>query len=309
MLQENFPDLNQLYGQGSLSGYMGGQQIDQARKSQQINQQSALQDMYQKEQMLPVDIGMKQAQTKNYGASTEHMGENTRAQKFKNDMDEMFKSEQYQAEKAKFRSTMSKADLDDANNQIKKLMLHDDAKTRDVAQQLRMMMDDVFPDYVKNTQRHGQRLEEINATGVNQANTASIRAEATKGRVGGVNALEKALVSGNPLQVAAAYDQMAQRSEDPEEQQHYLLKSQEYRRIAQQQDISRNPGSAPGKPNMGEMGIPVNPATPPAEKPIVKGQSTTGQYEKGKQYKGDTGTYEYIGGDPANKASWKKIGD
>jgi len=59
MLAENFPDLQKLYGQGALSGYLGGQQIDAARKSQQINQQGALQEMFWKDQSMPADIGYK----------------------------------------------------------------------------------------------------------------------------------------------------------------------------------------------------------------------------------------------------------
>lgn len=288
MLAENFPDLTQLYGQGPLSGYMGGVQTDNARRSQQINQQSALQDMYKQEQMLPVDIAMKQAQTENYGASTKHIGENTRGAKFKNDMDEMFKSEQYQAEKAKFRASMSKADLEDANNQIKQLMLHDNPKVRDTASQLRMMMDDVFPDYAKENQRHPNRMAEIAATGANQQATAGIRAQ------GGA--------SPRPMTLSQ-YEAMVRQkaSQGDETAMQALAQLEEDKRLkaaagaligdTRTREILGNENTKPDNSSTGKV----------AEK------AKPGQYEKGKQYKGRTGTYEYVGGDPADKASWKKV--
>jgi hypothetical protein len=122
MLAENFPNLEQLYGQGALSGYLGGQQIDAARQSQNINQQTALQDMYWKDQTMPVDMDYKKALT----FQTNQTG---RGQEFKNDMNDRTKEEQYRAAITELSTKVSEDELKRAEAQIKALMI--DPATRE----------------------------------------------------------------------------------------------------------------------------------------------------------------------------------
>ena len=122
MLAENFPNLEQLYGQGALAGYLGGQQIDAARQSQNINQQTALQDMYWKDQMNPLEMEHKQSLTGLNKA-------NTRSVDFKNDMNDRTKEEQYRAAITELSTKVSEDELKRAEAQIKALML--DPATRE----------------------------------------------------------------------------------------------------------------------------------------------------------------------------------
>lgn len=117
MLQENFPDLQKLYGQGALSGYLGGQQIDAARKSQQINQQGALQDMFWKDQSMPADIGYKKALT----GQTE---ETARGQRFKNDFNDSYKDDVYKKELARIARETKEDDLKSAEASINDMALN-----------------------------------------------------------------------------------------------------------------------------------------------------------------------------------------
>lgn len=117
MLQENFPDLQKLYGQGALSGYLGGQQIDAARKSQQINQQGALQDMFWKDQTTPVDMQYKQALT----GQTE---ETARGQRFKNDFNDTYKDDVYKKELARIAKETKEDDLKAAEASINEMALN-----------------------------------------------------------------------------------------------------------------------------------------------------------------------------------------
>jgi len=262
MLQENFPDLQKLYGQGALSGYLGGQQIDAARKSQQINQQGALQDMFWKDQSMPADIGYKKALT----GQTE---ETARGQRFKNDFNDTYKDDVYKREVSRLAKEMNEDDLKSADAQIQKMLYDDSPQVRGIAQMLLSNTKDIIAEREKQKYMLDRQAALEEQRGKNQQAAAAARAA----RTGGIAALDKALVSGNPNQVAAAYDKMAQDSTDPEERAFYVQKSQEYRALAAQQDAARNPGTAPGQINRGEMGIPVNPALPPVQPPIQRGEA------------------------------------
>jgi len=259
MLQENFPDLEKLYGQGALSGYLGGQQIDAARKSQQINQQSALQDMYWKDQTTPVDMQYKQA-------LTGQTNETSRGLAFKNDFNDKYKDEIYQKEISRLAREMHDDELKSAQSQVEQMLYHNDPRVRQMGQMFLSNTKDIIAEREKQKYMAERQAALEEQRGKNAAETARIR----NLRTGGVNALEKALVSGNPNAVAAAYDKMAQDADDAEEKAFYVRKSQEYREIARQQDLNRNPGTAPGQVNKGELGVPVNPAAPPVQPPITR---------------------------------------
>jgi len=266
MLAENFPDLEKLYGQGALSGYLGGQQIDAARKSQQINQQSALQEMFWKDQTMPADIGYKKALT----GQTE---ETARGQRFKNDFNDSYKDDVYKKELARIAKETKEDDLKAAEASINDMALNlgpgSDPNLVKTIDFLRSQFKDVWAEREKQKYMLDRQAALEEQRGKNQQAAAAARAA----RTGSVSALDKAMVSGDPYQVAAAYDKMAQSTDDPEERAFYVQKSQEYRMMGMQRDAARNPGTAPGQINRGEMGIPVNPAFPPAQPPIQRGAS------------------------------------
>jgi len=142
MLQENFPDLQKLYGQGALSGYLGGQQIDAARKSQQINQQGALQDMFWKDQTTPVDMQYKQA-------LTGQTNETARGQRFKNDFNDSYKDDVYKREVSRLAKEMNEDDLKSADAQIQKMLYDDSPQVRGIAQMLLSNTKDIIAEREK----------------------------------------------------------------------------------------------------------------------------------------------------------------
>lgn len=142
MLAENFPDLEKLYGQGALSGYLGGQQIDAARKSQQINQQGALQEMFWKDQTMPADIGYKKALT----GQTE---ETARGQRFKNDFNDSYKDDVYKREVSRLAKEMNEDDLKSADAQIQKMLYDDSPQVRGIAQMLLSNTKDIIAEREK----------------------------------------------------------------------------------------------------------------------------------------------------------------
>ena len=142
MLQENFPDLQKLYGQGALSGYLGGQQIDAARKSQQINQQGALQDMFWKDQTTPVDMQYKQA-------LTGQTNETARGQRFKNDFNDTYKDDVYKREVSRLAKEMNEDDLKSADAQIQKMLYDDSPQVRGIAQMLLSNTKDIIAEREK----------------------------------------------------------------------------------------------------------------------------------------------------------------
>lgn len=270
-LAEQFPDLTSLYGVGPLSGYLGGQQIDAARRSQQINQQGALQDLFQKEQMLPVDMEYKRALTGQSRASTEHMGEQTRGLKFKNEMDDKTREEQYRANLSKLMKETSEDELKSQEAQIWTMYNSGVPHLRKAVEPLIPLMKDIATEREKQKSMMDRQLELENTRAENQRVTASARV-ATKQQ--GESALQKALVSRDPMQVANAYDRLAQVEEDPVKQQYYALKAQEYRQLAQDRPVPGQP--APGKIDpaaTAQQGAVVAvPPRPPAQPPVLPGQ-------------------------------------
>lgn len=127
-------------------------------------------------------------------------------------------------------------------------------------------------------QEHQRSMAKQQLVNTGHENVARINAEAriqaalAKARDHGTAAssLEKALTSGNPEAVAAAYDRMAQTSEDPNQQQYYAVKSQEYRQRANQVVVLRRP---PGIdiPTAASGGGIQAPPIPQAPAPILPG--------------------------------------
>ena len=289
MLQENFPDLTQLYGQGPLAGYMGGQQIDQARKSQQINQQGAIQDMYQKEQMLPVDMANRQAQANNYNASSTRMGEETKKLSRENKMKDATYEQDYQAELKRLAREATEDDLKSMKAETEGLLYHPEANVRELGQYFVKFSKDVIAEREKQNNMAARQLEVEEARGANQRATIAARPAAG-------SALKPMTLS----QWEASLRQKA--LEGDETAMQALAQLEEDKRLkaaagalvgdSRTRELLGTEKTGPDRSSTGKT---------------TEKQVTPGNYEKGKQYKGRTGTYEYIGGDPADKASWKKV--
>lgn len=171
-LQENFPDLAQLYGQGPLSGFLGGQQLDRARRSQDINQQGALQEMYHKEQQLPVDLDYKKALTGQTQETTRGLG-------FKNTMNERTQEEQYKAQISKLMAEMSDNDIKESENAIRQLMLSPAAHERQVGEMLFQNFSEVAKQRANQAGMMDRQLELEDKRGENARATAAAKAAGT----------------------------------------------------------------------------------------------------------------------------------
>ena len=196
MLQENFPDLQKLYGQGALSGYLGGQQIDAARKSQQINQQGALQDMFWKDQTTPVDMQYKQA-------LTGQTNETARGQKFKNDFNDSYKDDVYKREVSRLAKEMNEDDLKSADAQIQKMLYDDSPQVRGIAQMLLSNTKDIIAEREKQKYMLDRQAALEEQRGKNQA------AAKAAGATAPAKALTMQQYEAMLRQKAAEGDQMA----------------------------------------------------------------------------------------------------
>lgn len=207
MLQEQFPDLSALYGQGALSGYLGGQQIDAARKSQKINQDFALQDMFQKQQSFPVELGYKQALTDQSLSSARHMDAQTKGLGLKNKMDEDTYQERYKAEIEKLARQMSDDELAKTENSIWQLTM--DPSTRAVGEHLAQGMRDIYKERAKQKERFDAQLELQRQRGEDQLNLQKAKSEQAariakiKSETLGKMSLEQAIVHARTMKSQA----------------------------------------------------------------------------------------------------------
>lgn len=168
-LNEQFPaGLEDILGWGGITS---SQRYNTARQNQGINQQAALQDMFQKEQKFPVDLDYTKALT---GQTLE----STRSTKQKNDYEDRIKDKRYEAELSKFATQLSDDDIKQNENAIRGLRLSPYADERKIAD----MLMEGFQDVVKY--RHQQKsmmdrqLELEEMRGENQRRTAQAKAAA-----------------------------------------------------------------------------------------------------------------------------------
>lgn len=303
--------LEDLYGYG---GQIMGQRYDLARRSEGINQDQALQSLYENQQKLPLEL----RQMGLNADTTEAQLPGIKAKSWELDRNKQVRegiplSVEQKQQLSKIVADTSEEEWKATQAGVKDMMIN--GRTPQEREQAKIMWG-MMPELetMRQTQREmtARQLEVEQQRGQDRIAARQV----TAGRVAGTNQLEKALLSGNPLAVAAAYDFKAQNAEDPDEKAFYLAKSKEYRQLAQDAADAKNRNTQPGAPNIGAMGqgkIPVNPPTPPAQAPLTRGAVPTEppapktQYVAGQTYTGKTGTYKYKGGDPADKNNWEKV--
>lgn len=276
-LTEQFPQgLEDILGWGGITS---SQRYNTARQNQGINQQGALQDMFWKEQTTPVDIDYKKALTGQTLETTRGMGQ-------RNDYEDRIKDDRYKAELSKFATQITDDDLKQAENAIKQLRLSPNAEERKVADMLMEGFSDVVKHKHQQKATMDRQLELEEMRGENQRKAAQAKAAATTSKPMTMTQLEAML-----RQKAAEGDETAIQSlavleaDKRAKAAAGAMVGDEFRR-----ELLGAPSTTEDRSSTGK----VAPTAPT-------------KYEKGKQYTGRTGTYEYLGGPEADPKSWKKV--
>jgi hypothetical protein len=276
-LTEQFPQgLEDILGWGGITS---SQRYNTARQNQGINQQGALQEMFWKDQTTPVDIDYKKALTGQTLETTRGMG-------IKNDYEDRIKDDRYKAELSKFATQITDDDLKQAENAIKQLRLSPSAEERKVADMLMEGFSDVVKHKHQQKSMMDRQLELEEMRGENQRRTAQAKAAATTSKPMTMTQLEAML-----RQKAAEGDETAIQSlavleaDKRAKAAAGAMVGEEFRR-----ELLGAPSTTEDRSSTGK----VAPTAPT-------------KYEKGKQYTGRTGTYEYLGGPEADPKSWKKV--
>lgn len=280
-------------------GIFAGKRFDEAQRNNQINQQSALQEMFERkeklgleqqknqreQQQLPVDLDYKRA-------LTSQTNQYAQGQQFKNEMDTRTKEETYRARVSEYAKKLSDDDLELAKNQIRKFAL----ERPDQAEKLMSGFEDIVKERNRQRMMHDREME-----------LAQLRAEETRA----TNAAKPAGAAGAPGKMTESNFralQMQKAAAGDEEAKQWLIMDQA------RKERLRAAGAMITDERVRELlfggddgNIPIGKPVPEETlKPKPKTDSTT-KYEKGKQYTGRTGTYEYLGGPEADPKSWKKI--
>jgi hypothetical protein len=219
-------------------------------------------------------------------------------------------AEQAKAARAKLLTSISDADVSDAQNQIKQLSIHPDPRVRAYGQ--RMM--EGFSDFQKELlQARERRKTDTSVAGINNSGAmARLDKEIEAGKFKkntkyGLSLSQRLDAETDPRKKLALLNEaatMAQREGDTESAQEYVARAQALEPVAQQWMAAQKPGQV----DVGQVaGLPTTQQPSLVQQPTQQQKPTTGDYQAGKTYKGSTGTYQFIGGDPKNKANWKKV--
>jgi len=313
-LSDQFPSLESL-GHGAATGLYFGDMFNSAQQNRQINQQSALQDMYHNEQMNPLRV--KQAQ-----ANVDSTTQTTRGTQFKNDMNDRTKEEQYRAGIAKLARETSDDELKQTKNSIQQLGFSTDPQAREISRMLTSHYEDVVKE--KEKQRYMADRQEglAHVQGGYQLRAAEIGAKSRENVAAARNnvvSFESAFMKLKKAseKYAALRDQamLMEKEGDMAAAQHYRQRAEEQKVQAEMELAAANeakPGSVAvdratggrvpvvpsrGLPDSarrqsGEVGPPTqNPAT---QEPQEITQDQYNQLPKGSLYKRNGKTYRKL---------------
>lgn len=150
-------------------GITSSQRYNEARQNNQINQQSSLQDMFHKEQQLPVDLDYKRALT---GQTTE----TTRSLKDKNDLNDFTKKDRYLNEILRLAKEWEDNELSSARSAIEQLALSPSYQEREIAKMLMSGFKEVEIERQRQNNMAARQVELEQARGENQRNLVGAKA-------------------------------------------------------------------------------------------------------------------------------------
>lgn len=151
-LAQMFPQMDPS-SMGAAAGFnMADQQII-ARQNAGLNQQMALQDIFQQEQMNPLKVKNQQLTNEGLVASNKESDMRTRKGLFELDEAERLKEPKYQSMLAKLRGETSEAELKQTHARIEQEMLSPDPKVRNRALGMYKMTGDMIKMYEQEKER------------------------------------------------------------------------------------------------------------------------------------------------------------
>jgi hypothetical protein len=326
--------LEQVFGQGSIIGQqLGLQAFNQQQDNQALEGAGALQKMFQAEQMNPLKLAEQGHINSQYEATLPGHQANSDMLARKN----RFEGETYDEAKAAKLSDWRKQVSDDerkmADNLAQQLARSSDPALKKLGQQMIADSEPVLANkfttgYASDRDERKIRLQGQVQHGLLDKQIAAGRFEKSDTN-GGAKSVHDMIASGKlsyekaatMMQGSAAMLEIeAAAASDPQKQTEITQRAMQYRALAdqfaQKAEALRGAGTAnprAGTASVGGLGLPENAARPTAPFAPVPGASAPAtptapkQYTPGQTYTGKTGTYQYVGGDPKNPQSWKKV--
>lgn len=227
------PDLSTLYPQtpaleGWSAGQVQGQQYLDAQQNQQINQAGALQDLWKKQQMAPLDIENKRLSNKGLVQDNRH--KTTTADKAKYDFDwqKRFENEEYTKKMNEYARLVDADKIAAAKQRISLgLMTAKTPQEQRQYQQALEMTDDIQKELMK-IKAHGDqqvRVANVQQAGMNAREDKKAAAKAANLKVG--FEAEMANTKGRPRDQYAVVTRYLSQTEPGTPEYMQLLKTQQ----------------------------------------------------------------------------------
>lgn len=202
---------------------------------------------------------------------------------------------------------ISDNDLSEAENAVKTALTHPSAAVRQQANQMWEQLSQVKE--LRERSKAAMELEQSRAG--NQRDLMQQQIDAGRFKKYDKSNLSIATridMENDPAKKQAALIDAATQAQaqgDMESAQYYVQRAQALDNAVK---LQRNAAAKPGTVDIAATapGIAVNPS-PSAMPTNTTPAAPVTQYKANQVYKGRTGSYEYLGGDPANKNSWKKV--
>lgn len=310
--------LEQVFGRGSIIGQqLGLQAFNQQQDNQALEGAGALQKMFQAEQMNPLKLAEQGHINNQYEALLPGHQADSSMKVRKNSLEEEFMPQERVAKQSGYDTKLSEDQVSQIKNFAQKLAFHPDPKMRELGASILENDADVIRDKSKQKYMGDRQMELARLNGSIQGGlldrqiAAGRFADHSGGGKGPTGDLVTDLTAELAKQKKASekhntlidYSNRAANAGNLELAGELMRRAEALRpqALAELRAVA-----APNKAALGELGIQ---ATPDIN--IAPAQQTAPaapkQYTPGQTYTGKTGTYQYVGGDPKNPQSWKKV--
>ena len=220
-------------------------------------------------------------------------------------------SEQQQKAISDIAKSIKDNDLNMAESEIQRNLLHSDPAVRKQAEQMWPLMSKIREEKMKY-QMQGDAQARIASINVkSQKELEQMRIDAGKYlKANTLNAKVRLDSLVKPIEIDAALRQiLSDENLSDKERAQYMARFNENAKALATENSVRTASNA-GKLNVPEMtGTPgiETPAVQPVGQPASAVPALKSNYSKDTVYQGRTGRYRYKGGDPANQDNWEKV--
>lgn len=268
MLQEDFPDLNKIYGANSLMpGMFAMDRQEGAQRSQQINQASALQDYYQNEQMNPLRVRSQELANDTSLAQLPGFKADSSLKQDRAKISRDTLGLQLTAQQKKLLADASDDDVKLLENTAQQLAYSSDPQESAQGQKLLALHKAVIQEKSKQKYMSDRQLELEKLRGKDAIDLANVNNAAGRYKKGGALSVSEQLRSGKLSYEKAAVltNAMADEAEAKGDQEQALLYRNMANNYAQKHVESKQAGALvprAGTPDLPGLNIPANPAVP-----------------------------------------------